>query len=96
VPTCPFCGAAETDRFDLEGHRFLVFACMFTPEVDPALSDAEIGSRLQKDFVEGGSKTYFRGMCDRLHYFVTAGAGARALNPAGMPAPDGATEPPRV
>ena len=66
---CPFCGASLTDRVDLEGKRFLVFRCMFTPEVDPAMSDGEIAERLRAEHAGGGS-AYFRGVCDRLHAYV--------------------------
>ena len=79
--SCPFCGAPETDRFDLEGHRFLVFRCMFSPEVEPTLSDLEIEERLRTTFgAKGGA--YFRATCDRLHVYVTRGDGARVLDPA--------------
>ncbi len=76
---CPFCDAAESDRFTLEGHRFLVFACAFTPEVDPALSDPEIAARLAERFGPEGA-AYFRGTCDRLHVYVTKGDGAKLLD----------------
>ena len=77
---CPFCGAPETERLDLEGKRFLVFRCMFTPEVEPSLSDGEIAELLVARFgVQGQS--YFRGTCDRLHVYVTRGEGARVLDP---------------
>jgi len=79
VLRCPFCGEPETDRFDLEGRRFLVFRCLFTPAVDPGLSDAELERHLATDYRPDGSGAYFRGMCDRLHLYVTKGAGARAL-----------------
>lgn len=85
---CPFCDAPETDRFDLEGRRFLVFRCLFTPEVDPRLSDEELAPRLSADFGEGGTG-YFREQCDRLHRYVTKGPGAnhlRAVEPAEPPA----------
>ena len=78
--SCPFCGAPETDRIDLEGHRFLVFRCMFTPEVDRTLSDGEIDERLRTTFGPDGA-AYFRGTCDRLHVYVTRGEGARVLAP---------------
>jgi hypothetical protein len=78
VLACPFCGAEETDRFDLEGHRFLVFRCMFSPEVDPTLSDGEIAGLLTSKFGAQGS-AYFRGTCDRLHVYVTKGEGAKVL-----------------
>jgi hypothetical protein len=74
---CPFCGAAETDRFEIEGQRFVVFACMFSPSVDPGLPDAEIGPYLEQQYAQGDG--YFRAMCDRLHLHVTQGAGAKAL-----------------
>lgn len=75
---CPFCGSPETDRLDLEGRRFVVFACMFTPEVDPAMSDEAVTTVLANAHPGGGSP-YFRGMCDRLHLYVTAGEGGRRL-----------------
>jgi hypothetical protein len=79
VLSCPFCGAPETDRFDLEGHRYLVFQCMFTPEVDPRLSEGELVERLRTEYASGGAAGHFRRMCDRLHLYVTQGAGGRAL-----------------
>jgi len=86
--TCPFCGAPETDRFALEGHRFLVFRCLFSPEVEEGLTDDEIVERLRTFAAQGSS--YFRGTCDRLHVYVTKGAGARSLGapPAPATAPD--------
>lgn len=80
--SCPFCGASETDRFDLEGRRFLVFACMFSPEVDPHFSDAEVSAALARDY-SGGGTGYFRRMCDRLHLYVAAGEGAERLQQKG-------------
>jgi hypothetical protein len=80
VLTCPFCGAPETDRFELEGHRFLVFRCMFSPEVEPSLTDWEIAERLREGFGSSGS-AYFRATCDRLHVYVTKGEGAKRLAP---------------
>jgi hypothetical protein len=79
VLSCPFCGASETDRFDLEGQRFLVFACMFTPAVDPHLTEQELEQHLKDDYTAGASGAYFRRMCDRLHLYVTKGEGAREL-----------------
>ncbi len=76
---CPFCGADETDRFDLDGHRFLVFGCMFTPRVDPAASDAELERLLTTAFPRDGAGAYFRQSCDKLHLYVTSGAGGTAL-----------------
>jgi hypothetical protein len=85
VLACPFCGASETDRLDLEGKRFLVFRCMFTPEVDPSLSDDEIAGLLLARFGTDG-RGYFRGTCDRLHVYVTRGEGAQVLDPPRGPA----------
>jgi hypothetical protein len=82
VLACPFCGSPETDRFSLEGHRFIVFRCLFSPEVEDGLTDAEIVERL-RDFASQGP-AYFQGTCDRLHLFVTKGDGARRLG-AGEP-----------
>jgi hypothetical protein len=75
---CPFCGSPESDRIDLEGRRFLVFACMFTPEVDPRAPDPELAQRLATDFGPQGSG-YFRRTCDALHLHVTKGEAADAL-----------------
>ena len=75
--SCPFCGSPETDRFSLEGHHFLVFRCLFSPEVEAGLTDEEILERLRTYAAEGPA--YFRGTCDRLHLYVTKGEGARAL-----------------
>jgi hypothetical protein len=76
--TCPFCGAPETDRIDLEGTRFLVFRCQFSPQVDPAWDDERLAHELVRLHADQGN-AYFRGMCDRLHLFVTKGEGAREL-----------------
>jgi len=76
--TCPFCGAPESDRIEIDGRRFLVFPCLFTPEVDPTLSDAALAELLGREYAGRGAK-YFQGTCDRLHLYVTKGAGARAL-----------------
>ena len=88
---CPFCGAPETDRFDLDGHRFLVFGCMFTPEVDPGLDEPALARHLASAYRPDGSGPYFRHMCDRLHRYVTKGEGARALHERG---PAGGDPPP--
>jgi hypothetical protein len=82
---CPFCGAPETDRFTLEGHRFLVFRCLFSPEVEEGLTDAEIAERLRRFASEGPA--HFRGTCDRLHIYVTKGEGARHLGVGPRPKP---------
>jgi hypothetical protein len=86
VIVCPFCGARESDRIELEGRRFLVFPCLFTPEVDPRLTEAEIASHLRSEYAGRGAK-YFQGTCDRLHLYVTKGAGARALGAPVEPSP---------
>ncbi|MCI4355042.1 MAG: hypothetical protein L3K06_06730 [Thermoplasmata archaeon] len=75
---CPFCGATETDRLEIEGRRFLVFPCMFTPEVDPRIGEGEIAEHLRTEYAGRGA-TFFQGTCDRLHLYVTKGEGARAL-----------------
>jgi hypothetical protein len=63
---------------------------MFTPEVDPQLSDQEIAERLHARFGSDG-RPYFRDTCDRLHVYVTKGEGARILlqprDPSPGPAP---------
>lgn len=84
--SCPFCGAPETDRIDLEGRRYLVFGCMFTPRVDPELSDAEVGERLQA--VGSDPRRFFQGTCDALHMYVTKGEGARFLTSPPPPRAD--------
>ena len=86
---CPFCGAPETDRLDLEGRRFLVFRCMFSPEVALDASEAELAAHLKSAFA-GAKDTYFRGTCDRLHLYVTKGEGARQLTGASPPLPPAA------
>jgi hypothetical protein len=73
VLKCPFCGADETDRFDLDGQRFLVFACMFTPAVDPRWDERELAEHLVTAYPPDASGAYFRRMCDRLHLYVTKG-----------------------
>lgn len=80
--SCPFCGAPETDRIDLEGRRFLVFRCLFTPEVDPTLGDEAIGAAIAERY-RGPGGAYFRGVCDRLHLYVTKGEGGRLLTGPG-------------
>ena len=74
---CPFCGAAETDRFDVEGQRFVVFACMFTPAIDPRMNEREIAEHLRTAYPPDASGAYFRRMCDRLHLYVVKGGGER-------------------
>jgi hypothetical protein len=92
---CPFCGAVETDRIDIEGRRFLVFGCMFTPRVDPGLSDAEVDERLRAA-VGTDAGRFFRGTCDTLHMYVTKGEGARFLTgPVGRDPSDEPAHPSR-
>jgi hypothetical protein len=91
VLACPFCGAPETDRFDLEGQRFLVFQCLFSPAVDPKMSDEEVAHLLETEYRDGSGGGYFRRMCDRLHLYVTKGDGARVLRSA----EDSRRDPPR-
>jgi hypothetical protein len=88
VLSCPFCGRAESARFDLEGRRFLVFECQFTPEVDPTLTDREIEEGLSTRFGRDGS-AYFRKTCDALHVYVAKGEGARILTAPRAPTPRG-------
>jgi hypothetical protein len=78
VLACPFCSAPETDRLDLEGSRFIVFRCQFTPQVDPTQTDGEIERHLLATYGPDGP-AYFRSVCDRLHLFVVRGDGARRL-----------------
>jgi hypothetical protein len=81
VLVCPFCGAPETERFEIEGRRFLVFGCMFTPELEPGLTDGEIEDRLRQVFAPQGAG-YFRRTCDALHVYVAKGEGAKVLTDA--------------
>jgi hypothetical protein len=78
VLNCPFCGAPETERLDVEGQRFLIFGCMFSPRVEPDLSDEEVADRLRAA-VGTDAGRFFRGTCDALHVYVTKGEGARFL-----------------
>jgi hypothetical protein len=82
VQHCPFCSAPETDRLDLEGQRFLVFACTFSPRVDPQLGEEALATELARNYPAGSGGRHFRGMCDRLHLFVAKGEGARVLKAA--------------
>lgn len=58
----------------MDGKLVLIFPCMFSPVLDQELPDAELRRRLQAFATEG--QGYFQRQCDRLHYFVTKGAGA--------------------
>lgn len=92
---CPFCGSPETDRIVMEGERFLVFRCMFTPRVDGSIPDDALDAYLRTHFGADGSG-YFRGMCDRLHLYVTKGAGGQVLTsrPEAVRSPSAAVDDP--
>ncbi len=62
----------------MDGERFLVFRCMFTPRVELRVPDEELDLYLREHFGADGTG-YFRGMCDRLHLYVTKGAGGQIL-----------------
>ncbi|MCI4323548.1 MAG: hypothetical protein L3K03_05955 [Thermoplasmata archaeon] len=83
---CPFCGAAETDRVSVEGLRYIVFACMFTPQVNPSIPEEQIEGHLRATYGTTGD-VYFRRQCDLMHLFVTKGAGGRVLTRADAPEP---------
>lgn len=68
----------------MEGRRFLVFGCMFTPRVDPELSDAEVAERLRA-VGDTDRRKFFQGTCDLLHVYVTKGEGARFLTTPSPP-----------
>ncbi|MGI0052682.1 MAG: hypothetical protein ACREC5_03635 [Thermoplasmata archaeon] len=63
----------------MEERRFVVFACMFTPEIGPGLDEAAIAEALRAAHPPGSESAFFRGTCDRLHLFVAKGEGARVL-----------------
>lgn len=83
---CPFCGAPETERLEVEGARFLVFGCMFTPRIEPGLSDDEIADRLRAA-AGTDARRFFQGTCDALHVYVTKGSGAQILKSPRGPDP---------
>jgi hypothetical protein len=89
---CPFCGASETERLDIGGTRFLVFGCMFTPRVDPDLSDEQVAAHL-RTAVGSDAGRYFRGTCDALHVYVAKGEGARFLTGRAEERPRATPEP---
>jgi hypothetical protein len=80
VLRCPFCGSEETDRLDLGGERFVVFACAFTPRVDPDLPDDRLQAELDRTYPAEQRHAYFRGVCDRLHLFVLREGRAEAAS----------------
>ena len=71
--TCPFCGAAETERLRVEERLVVVFPCMFSPVLDGEAKEEALPALLAEYAKDGGG--YFQKQCDRLHYFVTKGAG---------------------
>jgi hypothetical protein len=75
---CPYCGAPESDRFVLEGRRFVVFPCQFTAEADASLDEPGLADYVRTAYAPTAPNP-FRGTCDRLHLYVTKGAGAAAL-----------------
>ena len=68
---CPFCNAPESDRFILEGKRFLVFRCMFTAETEPGVPEDALPALLGDRYGREGS-AFFRRTCDALHRVVVA------------------------
>lgn len=76
--SCPFCGVPETERLEIDGARYVLFPCMFTPRVEEGLTDDEIAERLAR-LVGPDRSAYFRRTCDALHVYVTKGEGARVL-----------------
>jgi hypothetical protein len=87
VLTCPFCGAAESDRFVLEETRFIVFPCAFTAEVPAPLPEEALPERLATQYA-GPGDPYFRRTCDSLHRYVTRGPGAAILTRPGPSSPE--------
>jgi hypothetical protein len=83
---CPFCGAEEKERFVLEDRLVLVFPCMFSPVVDPAIPEESLGAHLQENYGSHG-RGYFQRQCNLLHYYVTQGKGAKVLQPGGETSP---------
>lgn len=58
----------------MDGRLVVIFPCMFSPVLDPALSEPELQREVSRFAQEGTG--YFQQQCDKLHYFVTKGAGA--------------------
>ncbi|MGP8135326.1 MAG: hypothetical protein ACLQD8_04185 [Thermoplasmata archaeon] len=82
--TCPFCGAPESERIDIEGQRFVVFPCMFTPAVDPRIPEKDLEAHLHEEYGRQGPQ-YFRSMCDRLHLVVVREPAAGATSEHSSP-----------
>ena len=83
----------------LEGRLVVIFPCMFSPVLDPARGE---GLAEQVRAYASDGPGYFQKQCDRLHYFVTKGAGAvlpqHGPRPPARPSPavaadDGAPSP---
>lgn len=88
---CPFCGNAESERLRVEDKLVVIFPCMFSPVLDPTLSDEELRVSLAAFATKGSG--YFQEQCDRLHYFVTKGAGTVLPDQGARPSP-GSTQGP--
>ena len=43
---CPFCGAAEQERLPIEDKLVVIFPCMFSPVLEPQLSEEELRAAL--------------------------------------------------
>jgi hypothetical protein len=78
---CPFCGAAEQERLPIEDKLVVIFPCMFSPVLAAGLSEEQLKAAVAAFSTEGTG--YFQKQCDRLHYFVTKGAGAVLPDPPG-------------
>lgn len=62
---CPFCRQREVERCQVEGRLLVVFPCMFSPLVDPAVAPGELQGYLDEKY--GKQPGYFQKQCDRLH-----------------------------
>lgn len=67
--TCPFCGRPEAERLVMEDRMAILFPCMFTPTVDPKLSDPEIEQLLREKYGAQGGE-WFEHKCEELHLWV--------------------------
>ncbi len=88
---CPFCGAAETERLEVEEKLVVIFPCMFSPLLDPSVPEEGRQAALAEYAKEGTG--YFQKQCDRLHYFVTKGAGSVFAQGSSGASPPAANEP---
>jgi hypothetical protein len=66
---CPFCGRPETERLVIEGRMAIIFPCMFTPTVDPHLTEAELQLLLHDKYGAQGGE-WFEHKCEELHLWV--------------------------